>query len=50
MGRLLSSITIDIDPIIDIGPLSLAWHGVTIAAGLGVGMAVASRYGARRAL
>jgi prolipoprotein diacylglyceryltransferase len=29
-----STITIDIDPMIHIGPVTLAWHGITIALGI----------------
>lgn len=43
-------ITIDIDPMIEIGPLTLTWHGVGIAVGIAVGTLVASRYGVRRGL
>lgn len=38
-----ASITIGIDPVIDLGPVELAWHGLTIALGLLVGLAVARR-------
>lgn len=43
-------ITIDIDPMVQSGPLTLTWHGVGIAAGIAVGTLVASRYGVRRGL
>ena len=40
---MIGSITIGIDPTIDLGPLTLAWHGLTIAIGIGLGAWVASR-------
>jgi phosphatidylglycerol---prolipoprotein diacylglyceryl transferase len=43
-------ITIGIDPYIDIGPLRLAWHGVTIAIGILLGGLVAARYARERRL
>ena len=43
----LAALTVGIDPTIDIGPITLAWHGITIAVGLLVGLAV-TRYEARR--
>jgi phosphatidylglycerol:prolipoprotein diacylglycerol transferase len=42
-----SVITIGIDPTIEIGPVTLAWHGLTIAIGILVGGLVAA-YDARR--
>ena len=45
-----AAITIDIDPIIHLGPLSVAWHGLTIAIGIALGTAVATRFGRRREL
>lgn len=42
--------TLDIDPMIELGPVTLAWHGVTIALGLVLGTAVASWYAKRRGL
>ena len=47
---MLAAITIGLDPEIHIGPVSLAWHGLTIALGIGVGLAVAVRYGRARNL
>jgi phosphatidylglycerol---prolipoprotein diacylglyceryl transferase len=38
----LSVITIGIDPTIEIGPLTLAWHGLTIAVGILLGGLVAA--------
>jgi phosphatidylglycerol:prolipoprotein diacylglycerol transferase len=43
----LSTITIGIDPTIEIGPLTLAWHGITIAVGILIG-GVAAGFEARR--
>jgi phosphatidylglycerol---prolipoprotein diacylglyceryl transferase len=42
-----SVITIDIDPTIEIGPITLAWHGLMIAVGIVVG-GLAAAYDARR--
>jgi phosphatidylglycerol---prolipoprotein diacylglyceryl transferase len=42
-----SVITIGIDPTIEIGPVTLAWHGLTIAIGILVG-GVAAAFDARR--
>jgi phosphatidylglycerol---prolipoprotein diacylglyceryl transferase len=47
MPGLLSTITIGIDPTIEIGPLTLAWHGITIAVGILIG-GVAAGFEARR--
>jgi len=47
IGGLLSVITIGVDPTIEIGPMTLAWHGLTIAIGVVVG-GVAAAYDARR--
>lgn len=43
-------ITIDIDPMIHIGPVTIAWHGLTIAFGLLVGGLVAARLMRERSL
>jgi phosphatidylglycerol:prolipoprotein diacylglycerol transferase len=43
-------ITIGIDPTIEPGPLTLAWHGITIALGIIVGGLVAAREAKRRGL
>ena len=43
-------ITIGLDPTIEIGPLTLAWHGMTIAIGIALGALVAARYGRERGL
>jgi phosphatidylglycerol:prolipoprotein diacylglycerol transferase len=42
-----SVITIDIDPTIEIGPITVAWHGLTIVIGILVG-GLAAAYDARR--
>jgi hypothetical protein len=47
MGDGLSVITIGVDPTIEVGPLTLAWHGITIALGILIG-AVAAGVEARR--
>jgi phosphatidylglycerol---prolipoprotein diacylglyceryl transferase len=47
MMALSSVITIGIDPTIEVGPITLAWHGLTIAIGIVVG-GVAAAYDARR--
>jgi len=43
-------ITIGIDPYIDLGPVTIAWHGLTIALGILVGGAVAAADARRRGL
>lgn len=43
-------ITINIDPMIDIGPVTVAWHGLTIALGLIVGAWLAVRVAGERGL
>lgn len=43
-------ITIGIDPTIELGPVTLTWHGLTIAIGLVVGMLLARREARRRKL
>jgi phosphatidylglycerol:prolipoprotein diacylglycerol transferase len=50
MTPVLSTITIGIDPTIEIGPLTLAWHGITIAVGILIGGIVAGREARRRGL
>jgi phosphatidylglycerol---prolipoprotein diacylglyceryl transferase len=39
----LSVITIGIDPTIELGPVTLAWHGIMIAVGIAVGALLAAR-------
>lgn len=46
----LATITIDIDPTIELGPLELAWHGLMIAVGIAVGGWAAARYAREREL
>lgn len=43
-------ITVGIDPEIHLGPITLAWHGLTIALGVAVGGLVAGRDARRRGL
>lgn len=45
-----AAITIGIDPTIELGPLTLAWHGITIAIGILVGGFIANREARRRNL
>ena len=46
----LGVITIGIDPTIEIGPLTIAWHGLTISIGILLGGLVAGREAVRRGL
>jgi phosphatidylglycerol:prolipoprotein diacylglycerol transferase len=46
----LASITVGIDPTIDLGPLAIAWHGLTIAVGILIGGVVAAHDARRRGL
>jgi phosphatidylglycerol:prolipoprotein diacylglycerol transferase len=46
----LSTITIGIDPMIEVGPVTLAWHGITIAVGILIGGVVARGEARRRGL
>jgi phosphatidylglycerol---prolipoprotein diacylglyceryl transferase len=46
----LSVITINIDPNLHLGPVTLAWHGLTIAIGILVGGLAASRFARERGL
>ena len=48
--QLPAVITIGIDPTIEIGPVTLAWHGLTIAIGIVIGGLVAGREARRRGL
>ena len=50
MDAAAAVITIDIDPMIHIGPLSLAWHGLTIAIGIVIGGLLAAREARARGL
>ena len=47
---MLGTITVGIDPTVELGPLTLAWHGLTIALGILVGGVVAAREARRRGL
>jgi len=44
LSELSGVITIGIDPEIHLGPVTLAWHGLTIAIGIGVGALAAARW------
>jgi phosphatidylglycerol---prolipoprotein diacylglyceryl transferase len=46
----IAVITIDVDPNIHLGPLDLAWHGLTTAVGILVAASVAIRYAHARGL
>lgn len=46
----LAAITIGIDPTIELGPVTVAWHGLTIAVGIVIGGLVAAREARRRGL
>ncbi len=46
----LGVITVGIDPEIHLGPLTLAWHGLTIAIGIAIGAVVASRWARDRGM
>jgi len=46
----LSVITIGIDPTIEIGPVTLAWHGITIAVGILIGGMAAGHEARQRGL
>jgi phosphatidylglycerol:prolipoprotein diacylglycerol transferase len=50
VASLLSVITIDIPPTFHVGPLTLAWHGITIAIGIAIGGLAAVRYARERGL
>ena len=50
MSYILSEITIGLDPTIELGPLTLAWHGLTMAIGILVGAAAAARVAGERGL
>ena len=43
-------ITIGLDPDIHLGPITLAWHGLTIAIGILIGGVVATRFARKRGL
>jgi len=46
----LATLTINIDPNIDVGPLHLTWHGLMIAVGIAVGGWLATVYARERGL
>lgn len=46
----LAVITSGMDPTIEVGPITLAWHGITIAIGIVVGSVVARHEARRRGL
>ena len=48
--RALAVITIGIDPDIRIGPVTLAWHSLTVVVGIALGGVVAARWATRRGL
>jgi phosphatidylglycerol---prolipoprotein diacylglyceryl transferase len=50
VSPLLSVITIDIPPTFHVGPITLAWHGVTIAVGIAIGGLLAARHARARGL
>ena len=43
-------ITVGLDPTIEVGPLTLTWHGITVAIGIVVGILVARHEARRRGL
>jgi phosphatidylglycerol:prolipoprotein diacylglycerol transferase len=46
----LATLNINVDPALDVGPISLPWHGLMTAVGIFVAGAVAWRYAAEREL
>lgn len=50
MTGLAATITVNIDPTIDLGPVTLAWHGMIIAVGTTVGAWLAARCARERRL
>lgn len=50
MASGLATITVGIDPMIRIGPLTIAWHGLTIAIGILIGGVAAAREARARGL
>ncbi len=50
MNDVLSVVTIGIDPTIELGPVTLAWHGITIALGIVIGGLAAGAEARRRGL
>lgn len=41
---LVATLEINIDPLIHLGPIEIAWHGLMSAVGIGVGLEIAVRY------
>jgi phosphatidylglycerol:prolipoprotein diacylglycerol transferase len=50
VSRPVSVITVGLDPTIEVGPVTLAWHGLTIALGILIGGVVAGYEARRRGL
>lgn len=50
MVTLPAVITVRIDPFIHLGPLTIAWHGLTIAIGIGIGSLLAAHWARERGL
>lgn len=50
MKTFVAVLTVDIDPALELGPLTLTWHGLGIASGLLLGMLIARRYAVSRGL
>ena len=46
----VAEITLGIDPQIDLGPVTVAWHGIGVVAGIAAGAWLASRFAAERGL
>lgn len=46
----LAAITIDMSPTLELGPLTIAWHGLMIAFGIGLASLLARRYADEHAL
>lgn len=46
----LGAITINLEPTLHLGPLSIAWHGLMSAVGIALAAVLARRYGAARGL
>ncbi len=45
-----ATIELHVDPVLELGPLSVAWHGLMIAVGIGVGAWLARRFARERRL
>jgi prolipoprotein diacylglyceryltransferase len=44
----VATITLGIDPTIQVGPVELAWHGIMTAIGLAIAIPIAQRHAADR--